>query len=36
MYNIINGLVSELEKSGAVFNYDSEIVKVEKDGKKNH
>lgn len=34
MYNIINGLVSELEKSGAVFNYDSEIVKVEKDGKK--
>ncbi|MDD3286878.1 MAG: FAD-dependent oxidoreductase, partial [Bacteroidales bacterium] len=31
MYNIVNGLVGELEKSGAVFNYNSEIVKVEEE-----
>ncbi|MBP6429638.1 MAG: phytoene desaturase [Bacteroidales bacterium] len=34
MYNIINGLVSELEKAGAVFHYDSEVIKVEKEGEK--
>lgn len=31
MYNIVNGLVGELEKNGAVFNYNSEIVKVEEE-----
>ena len=34
MYNIVNGLVAELEKNGAVFHFNSEIIKVEKENDK--
>ena len=33
MYNIVKGMVSELEKEGAVFHYNSEITKIEHKGK---
>ncbi len=32
MYNVVKGLVSELEKAGATFRYNMEIVAVEGDG----
>lgn len=32
MYNIVKGLVSELEKSGATFRYNTEIADIEVDG----